>query len=537
MGSNIDPDSVFLTSRPSDFLQPLDPSILTQPVWINVFLTPGASFLTSAPVTPLPTNTPLATNTVIPSTVISPTTTGIIPSPTNTVIYFPPPPTNTPKPPSTNTPVPPALSADLSITKDDGVTTYIPGGSLTYTIVVSNTSGPNAVTGATVTDTFPASTTNITWICAPTGSASCTANGTGNINDTINLAVGSSVTYTVDVDILSSASGDLINTATVTVPVGVTDPTPGNNSAIDTDTMNQSADLSITITDNTLYYQAGDIKLLPGTPPYAYTITVSNAGPSNVTGATVTNVFSNGNIDPTTIVWGCDPLSACTPSGNIGNNINTLVNVNSGSSVTIYLAVQVIASPSGNLVNDVTVTAPSGVTDPPGNNSATDSDTLVSNTYGNIGPGYDGNITILPNGSSIVLALSPAAVVNGDLGVWDIVYYEQAVTTPSGIDMDRIILEIGDGTTWYTILNWGDGNSDVASSIAIPLGPPNSTTCIGEPDNCNINPSFLDLGTGVQIDLDHPSLGIPAGSYPFIRITVPVGSGTSGIDGIRTIVP
>ena len=55
------------------------------------------------------------------------------------------------------------LSADLSITKTDGVTTAVPGGSVTYTITGSN-AGPDPVTGATIADTFPASET-CTWTC------------------------------------------------------------------------------------------------------------------------------------------------------------------------------------------------------------------------------------------------------------------------------------------------------------------------------------------------------------------------------------
>jgi uncharacterized repeat protein (TIGR01451 family) len=49
----------------------------------------------------------------------------------------------------------PEGSADLSITKTDGITSVTAGGSLTYTIRASN-AGPDNATGATVTDTFPA---------------------------------------------------------------------------------------------------------------------------------------------------------------------------------------------------------------------------------------------------------------------------------------------------------------------------------------------------------------------------------------------
>jgi uncharacterized repeat protein (TIGR01451 family) len=91
------------------------------------------------------------------------------------------------------------------------------------------------------------------------------------------------VTYTVSAAISASATGSLSNTATVTAPGGVTDPTPGNNSATDTDTLSPQADLSITKTD-------GVTTATPG-GSLTYTITASNAGPSNATGATVADTL------------------------------------------------------------------------------------------------------------------------------------------------------------------------------------------------------------------------------------------------------
>ena len=100
---------------------------------------------------------------------------------------------------------------------------------------------------ATVADTFPASLT-CTWTCAGAGGGTCTLAGSGNISDTVNLPAGS-VTYTVRCAIPAGRHRHLSNTATVTAPGGVTDPTPGNNTATDTDTLARSADLAITKTD------------------------------------------------------------------------------------------------------------------------------------------------------------------------------------------------------------------------------------------------------------------------------------------------
>ena len=197
----------------------------------------------------------------------------------------------------------PERQADLAITKTDGVTTATPGGSVTYTITAAN-AGPSHAPGATVADTFPASLT-CTWTCVGAGGGSCTASGSGNINDTVNLPAGGSVTYTASCSISASATGTLSNTATVAAPAGITDPNPANNSATDTDTLSAQADLAITKTD-------GVTTATPG-GSVTYTITASNAGPSHAPGATVADTFPAS----LTCTWTCVGAGggSCTAAG------------------------------------------------------------------------------------------------------------------------------------------------------------------------------------------------------------------------------
>jgi len=273
-------------------------------------------------------------------------------------------------------------SADLAITVTDGVTTATPGGSVTYTITASN-AGASSAAGATVADTFPAALT-VTWTCVGAGGGTCTASGSGNINDTVNLPAGGSVTYTASATISASASGSLSNTATVTAPAGVTDPTPGNNSATDTDTLAATADLSVTLTDGVTHANPGG--------SVTYTITASNAGPSNATASTVADTFPAS----LTATWTCVGAGGgtCTASG--AGNINDTVNLPSGGSVTYTASATISNSATGTLTNTATVTAPAGVTDPaPGNNSATDSDSLAIVTFS--GPSATGTGTITAN--------------------------------------------------------------------------------------------------------------------------------------------
>ena len=274
-----------------------------------------------------------------------------------------------------------ASSADLSITKTDGVATATPGTSVTYTITASN-AGPDPVTGASVTDTFSASHAGCTWTCVGAGGGTCTAAGAGNIGDTVNLPVGGSVTYTATCGITFGATGTLVNTATVSSAVG--DPTPGNNSATDTDTLTPMADLSITKTD-------GVTTATPG-GSVTYTITATNAGPSNAVSSTVADTFPAS----LTCTWTCTGAGGtCTAAG--AGNINDSVSLPAGASVTYTASCAISAGATGMLSNTATVS--SATPDPtPGNNTATDTDTLAPSADLSITK-TDGVTTATPGGS------------------------------------------------------------------------------------------------------------------------------------------
>ncbi len=64
----------------------------------------------------------------------------------------------------------------------------------------------------------------------------------------MNIAAGAGnfLTLTISGIVDPAATGDLVNTATVTAPAGTTDPNLSNNSATDTDTPAAQADLGIT---------------------------------------------------------------------------------------------------------------------------------------------------------------------------------------------------------------------------------------------------------------------------------------------------
>ncbi|MGB5070914.1 MAG: DUF11 domain-containing protein, partial [Flavobacteriales bacterium] len=250
------------------------------------------------------------------------------------------------------------------ITKTDGTPTYIPGLGTTYTVTATN-NGPSNVVGATIIDNAPVGTSITSWSAIFSGGASGTTNGTGNINQTVNIPNGGSVSYIILLNIPSGLTGNLINIATVSVPVGTTDPTPGNNSATDTDTPNPQADLGITKTDGSPTYTAG--------VGVVYTVVVTNSGPSDVVGATVIDNTPAGTaIEGWTAVFAGGASGVANGSGNINQNVNIPV----GATITYTISLLVPSSFTGNLVNTATIVVPFGTTDlNPGNNSATDTDT------------------------------------------------------------------------------------------------------------------------------------------------------------------
>jgi uncharacterized repeat protein (TIGR01451 family)/uncharacterized repeat protein (TIGR02543 family)/uncharacterized protein (TIGR03382 family) len=125
---------------------------------------------------------------------------------------------------------------DLSVTVSDGVAAVLWGSPVTYTIIAENF-GPTGVTGATVTDTFPAQLASVTWSCAGQNGGVCgTPAGSGNLtpaNGAVNLPVGGRAVFTVTANVVSgSGAGRIVNSTQIASPPGILD----NNDANDADT-------------------------------------------------------------------------------------------------------------------------------------------------------------------------------------------------------------------------------------------------------------------------------------------------------------
>jgi len=253
------------------------------------------------------------------------------------------------------------VPGDLRVTQS--VASVVAGEPAVYTVTVSNV-GPNAVTGAVLNSTFPAQLSGTTWTCVPSGGASCApTSGSGNwINKTLNLPVGSSVTFTVTGDLVSTATGNLVSTVGVATPDGINELTPTDNTSTLSTPISVRGDLAITRMSNPAVPQAGQ--------PITYTLTVTNAGPSTVVGATVVNIFP---ISVTNVIWNCGATSgsACPSSGS--GSINAPVTLAPGGNA-VFTATGVVSPAALTMPpHSAIVTVPGNVTDPdPDNNVFTD---------------------------------------------------------------------------------------------------------------------------------------------------------------------
>lgn len=190
----------------------------------------------------------------------------------------------------------------------------------------------------------------------------------------------------------AGASCTLIYTFTPSAPgaanqsISVTADVPGSGSFTLSGEGAPSADLSIQKSSNILQLGNGLVQ---------YTLLVSNAGPSAVTGATVVDNFE---ASLSNVGWICTGINGGGCAGSGTGNINQSVNLPVGGAV-IYSITATVALPlPTQLSNTATVAAPSGITDPvPGNNSST-----VVDVIGIFRNGFEG---------------APAQVLEGTNGV------------------------------------------------------------------------------------------------------------------------
>jgi uncharacterized repeat protein (TIGR01451 family) len=239
--------------------------------------------------------------------------------------------------------------ADLGVTKTDAPDPVTPGGTLTYTITITNY-GPCQAKNVSLADTAPLQlTSSSVQYSIDNGNHWNSWSSPLTLGD---IANGGSQTVLIKGTVKSDATGTISNTATVSSTISEPNPDPHSNTATCTTAVPQ-ADLSVTKTDGKDSIHAGASD--------TYTITVKNNGPDTAKGVSLADTsplagtqynFDNGS---TWTAW-TTPLS--------------LGDMTSGQVKTVYL--KGTAPSSGNSFSNTAVVSTTTHENTLTNNTATD---------------------------------------------------------------------------------------------------------------------------------------------------------------------
>ncbi|WP_316803142.1 gliding motility-associated C-terminal domain-containing protein [Pedobacter nototheniae] len=218
------------------------------------------------------------------------------------------------------------------------------GQPIVYVIEVGN-NGPSNAAAAVITDNIPANILNPAWVATVSGGALVTANGTGSGNAlslTGNIPAGGKIYVTINGTLASNATGTVSNTATVTPSEPGNNPVTSNPAVT---TVKQTPNLLLTKSAPTVSFGGSSI---------TYALKLSNAGPSDALGTTLTDAVP-GNVQNvswiSTATNGATLLSGNTGSG---NNVSLTANIPANGNIDVVISGTINPLFKNTLVNTAT---------------------------------------------------------------------------------------------------------------------------------------------------------------------------------------
>lgn len=199
-------------------------------------------------------------------------------------------------------------TVDLVITKSNGTGTVYFGTTTSYSINVTN-SGPDGAVTTTISDPAVSGLTKQSVSCVASGAAVCPSPLTVSALEAGTMIIpaiplNSTLSFSVIATVTAGSTGTTTTTVSNTVTVVpsttfMTETNAANNTAVDTDNVLRTANVSITKTNGTSTVFSGGST--------TYTLTVLNSGPSDASGSILQ--------DPAVAGLSCTTLSCAVGSG------------------------------------------------------------------------------------------------------------------------------------------------------------------------------------------------------------------------------
>jgi uncharacterized repeat protein (TIGR01451 family) len=264
-------------------------------------------------------------------------------------------------------------AADLAVTNSASPSVVLPGGTITYTQMVTNNGPFDAVNGV-FSEAIPANTT-FQSIVTPTG-WTCTTpavGATGNISCTNpDFANAGSSTFTVAVQVNAGTTGGTQIVDVANIISGTSDPNLTNNSATATTTVGVTgnADLAVTNTSSAPTTVAGSNVTM--------TAKVTNLGPSTATSVVFTEAIPTNTTLGALFVppagWACNSI----PVGGTGTLTCSISSLAFNATATFPLVLQVTAGTASGTQILATANITSATPDPNSSNNAANATTTVA---------------------------------------------------------------------------------------------------------------------------------------------------------------
>src|SRR5205823_4466189 len=158
----------------------------------------------------------------------------------------------------------------------------------------------------------------------------------------------------------------------------------------------------------------------------------------------------------TGVSWTCASVGGSCAAASGSNNISTTVSLPTGKSATFTAPGTLASSATGTLSNTASVTAPAGVTDAAGNNSATDTDPITLSS----------DLAITKNGSK-------TSVVAGTPDTYTIVVTNGGPSDVLGPSLPDALPISFTGVSWTCASVGGScaaasGSGNISTTVSLP---------------------------------------------------------------------